>query len=160
MSYKDENWEERVEILGDPALLKTCRKCGATKPRTTEFFYVHRGSKKGILYLQSWCKSCSNTRGSESETRYAWKLRTVYNLDPVKYEEMCLRGCAICGSMEPGGRGRFHVDHDHGCCPGKSNSCGKCIRGVLCHKCNTGLGSFNDSHALLRLAAYYVEGFR
>jgi hypothetical protein len=28
------------------------------------------------------------------------------------------------------------VDHDHACCQKKNRSCGKCIRGLLCHTCN------------------------
>jgi Recombination endonuclease VII len=43
--------------------------------------------------------------------------------------------CAVCGASEPGGRG-WNVDHDHACCSGK-RSCGWCVRGILCHSCNT-----------------------
>lgn len=66
--------------------------------------------------------------------------------------------CAIegCGATEPGGRGSFHVDHNHACCPG-IKSCGRCIRGLLCHSCNTALGLFKDNASLMRKAAEYVE---
>lgn len=56
--------------------------------------------------------------------------------------------CAICGSGEPGGVGRFHVDHDH--------KTGK-VRGLLCHFCNTGIGSLRDDPVLLRAAVEYLE---
>ncbi len=41
-----------------------------------------------------------------------------------------------------------HLDHDH--------KTGK-IRGVLCHKCNTGIGLFEDNPAKLRKAIIYLE---
>lgn len=70
--------------------------------------------------------------------------------------------CAICGDTNPGGRwkhrGRFHVDHDHACCPGKS-SCGRCVRGLLCGACNVGLGAFRDNQdALMTAVAYLLTG--
>jgi hypothetical protein len=57
------------------------------------------------------------------------------------------------------GNGGFHVDHDHACCPG-TRSCGKCIRGMLCNRCNTGLGMFLDDPNRLRHAASYLESAR
>lgn len=65
--------------------------------------------------------------------------------------------CAICGSPDPGDvrAGRFHVDHDHACCPG-SKSCGQCVRGLLCRGCNTALGNFGDDPDRLLAAAAYL----
>lgn len=45
----------------------------------------------------------------------------------------CL-GCQRRFGYEPDNRP--NVDHDHGCCPEKEKSCGKCLRGLLCPKCN------------------------
>lgn len=84
------------------------------------------------------------------------KFKHAMTLD--EYDELLAAqggGCAVCGSTDPKGRGRFHVDHDHRCCPGQK-SCGKCVRGLLCCKCNPGLGSFNDDPELLIAAAAYL----
>lgn len=75
------------------------------------------------------------------------------------YEEL-LAGqggcCALCGTTEPGERQqRFDIDHDHSCCPGRE-SCGRCVRGLLCRRCNVLLGWMNDSVDLLIEAAAYL----
>jgi hypothetical protein len=68
-------------------------------------------------------------------------------------------GCAICGATEPGGRGTFHVDHDHGCCAGTNRkTCGSCVRGLLCNGCNIGLGAFADDTTRLAAAIAYLQG--
>lgn len=54
--------------------------------------------------------------------------------------------CAICRKTDSG-RKRWSVDHCH-----ITNR----VRGVLCTQCNTGLGLFKDSPALLRNAAAYL----
>lgn len=73
--------------------------------------------------------------------------------DKIESQSSC---CALCGrSIESLTRG-LHVDHDHKCCP-PNTSCGKCIRGLLCHGCNTGLGAFQDDINLLRKAIEYLQ---
>ncbi len=54
--------------------------------------------------------------------------------------------CAICGHSEKIDRA-LHVDHDHA-----TNE----VRGLLCNACNTGLGLFRDSPALLEAAMDYL----
>jgi hypothetical protein len=58
--------------------------------------------------------------------------------------------CAICGSIETGRSDTkyLHVDHDH--LSGK-------VRGLLCNKCNIGIGLFNDDIFRLKKAIIYLE---
>ena len=64
--------------------------------------------------------------------------------------------CAIC-KTSPETDKFLCVDHDHSCCPTKAKSCGKCVRGLLCNACNTGLGLFRDSPTLLDRAKDYLR---
>lgn len=55
--------------------------------------------------------------------------------------------CAICGTTDTGRAGVFHVDHCH-----QSGA----VRGLLCNKCNTGLGMFRESAIVLEKALCYM----
>jgi len=55
--------------------------------------------------------------------------------------------CAICGSPESGQR-TWHADHDHET---------GLLRGMLCARCNTGLGLLQDSSARLHSAVAYLQ---
>lgn len=46
------------------------------------------------------------------------------------------------------------MDHDHACCADKNKSCGKCVRGLLCHNCNIALGHIERR---LQLARSYLN---
>lgn len=55
-------------------------------------------------------------------------------------------GCAICNSNTK----RMHVDHDH--------ETGR-VRGILCARCNLGVGYFKDTPDNCRKAAEYLEKY-
>lgn len=55
--------------------------------------------------------------------------------------------CAICRGINKADK-QMHLDHDH--------STGK-IRGVLCQRCNHGLGHFRDNIQYLENAAKYLK---
>ena len=63
--------------------------------------------------------------------------------------------CAVCGKDATYFKTRLHVDHDHACCPGPANSCGKCIRGLVCYRCNIFLGNIDSG--LLKKALAYLD---
>lgn len=98
--------------------------------------------------LKSYCTKCiaeRNTRYLCGGTSYKGLLR--------KQGKRCL----ICGRGPSSTR--LHADHDHSHCPGKIG-CSKCIRGLLCFSCNSGLGNFKDSELLLLAAIRYLKRFR
>lgn len=87
------------------------------------------------------------------------RLKNYYGMTEDEFLEKLLeqgRRCAICRVREPGGRGDWHVDHDHSCCEGVK-SCGRCVRGLLCARCNVGLGYFEDSTERMEVAIQYLK---
>jgi hypothetical protein len=84
-------------------------------------------------------------------------LRRRFGLTPTQYDaKFAEQGevCAICHRPETstwrGKVRRLGVDHDH-----ETGA----IRGLLCTKCNRGLGWFDDEADLLVAAAQYVRAY-
>lgn len=107
-----------------------------------------KGRARGRLLRTDtkWCLDCGR---NSIEGRRFFK----YGVTPEEYATMIAAGCNICGATDR----KFHVDHDHECCPAAKNSCGKCVRGVLCGQCNQGLGLLGDSADNIRAAADYLD---
>jgi hypothetical protein len=81
----------------------------------------------------------------------AYQLLSKYGLtEKLQQELIAAQGhkCAICETYKPGGRGSWHTDHCH---------TSGVVRGMLCCKCNRGLGQFTDNPDMLRRAASYLE---
>ncbi|MFE5775120.1 endonuclease domain-containing protein [Brachybacterium sp. NPDC056505] len=146
-----------------PKETKVCRVCGAELPLSE--FPKSRISKHGQQLHHGTCKSCGTGkakgwRGTQDPARLKAQRRVwLFSLDQEQYGQI-LRSqggaCAICAmSFAADGRD-VYIDHDHLCCPGR-RSCGKCIRGFLCNRCNTALGQLRDSKAILEAALRYVE---
>lgn len=73
-----------------------------------------------------------------------------YGLTPETFDAMLVSqggGCKVCAGL-PGGKGTFHVDHDHAT---------GLVRGLLCHCCNLALGLVKDDATRLRRLAAYLE---
>lgn len=85
------------------------------------------------------------------ERNRAWRLKTTWGITPEQFDQLLFKQgncCAICKRKEPTGVGRWHVDRCH-----KSEK----IRGLLCSKCNHGLGMFQDSENILKAALNYLQ---
>lgn len=130
-------------VLRNPEGLRQCGTCNKYKD-DSEFT---AGSSSDGLSVN--CTSC----------RANYRLRK-YNVTEAEYNAMLEKQggvCAICGRTS--GARRFHIDHDHSCCPG-GGSCGECVRGLLCGNCNSGLGQFKDDPEVLHSAIEYIKRYR
>ncbi len=143
-----------------------CSKCGVVKPE--DEFRPYRG--KGLAPRRKRrCKQCHSGQqqawfdahpGYWKEYRDPAEHRKAqleywnrdgkykrYGITAVQYVEQVHAQeskCAICQDfVDPP-----HVDHCHET---------KRVRGLLCGKCNRGLGMFSDSPEKLRAAADYLE---
>lgn len=89
----------------------------------------------------------------ESRKKSARKSRlAAYGLTQKKFDQLLEAQGHACGMChQPFADGQLiHVDHDHSCCPDDCRSCGKCVRGLLCHACNVALGHIEHRYALAR----------
>lgn len=107
------------------------------------------------------CRNCYNRtryqRDPERQRRV--QIKHLYGITVDEYCALLDRqdgACALC-RRPAGSTFELGVDHDHACCPGK-RSCGKCVRGLLCDRCNRGLGYFRDDPEALLRAVLYLRG--
>ena len=117
---------------------KVCSKCGQEK-KIGDF-----GKANGGKYYRTECKAC--TAKLQKNRR---SLRKEHGYPPEDYEcPICLRDeWDVCGE---GGSNMtaFVIDHCHDT---------DAFRGWLCHKCNRGLGAFNDNVGMLERAIEYLR---
>lgn len=88
---------------------------------------------------------CAKWRMENPVKRKATIFRHRYGLELAELEAMKSGGCVLCGSHR-----YLCVDHDHDT---------GVVRGILCHRHNIALGSF-DGPEQLRRAAEYLEAKR
>lgn len=99
----------------------------------------------------------ARVRESNREKGRGYSMKHKYGITLEQWgerftaQEEC---CYLCS--EPLVEGSIHVDHDHACCRGK-RSCGTCIRGLACQKCNQGIGQFGDDPERMRRVADNLE---
>ena len=125
---------------------KLCSSC--QKVLSVSDFTKRLRNKDG---LRSRCKYCDRRgendyrkRNPESDAKR--KLKQKYNLSLEEYKRMVSaqeNKCYICGKIA-----RLNVDHNH-----KTGQ----VRKLLCHKCNAGIGMFDENITILEQTILYIK---
>lgn len=107
------------------------------------------------------CKQCSKDAASEHrkfniEHYRRYELYRRHNITLEHYNELFSIQNGSCAICKESGK-KLIIDHDHRCCPGRKNSCGNCIRGLICNDCNRGIGLLKDNPQILYSAADYIN---
>lgn len=135
----------------------TCNRCGVTK--FMDEFHKHPTNRMKRTYTCKQCVSADKERQRKNTERETAKRKA----DPDKYRDKRVQKtygvslefvralfkrqgsrCPICWQVNF----NWHIDHNH--------ETGK-VRGVLCNKCNMGIGLFDEDPERLRDAADYLE---
>jgi predicted nucleic acid-binding Zn ribbon protein len=144
----DDNWhneQKRLAMLrAKKAARRLCEVCGKPIPET-------RSSQ--AIYCSYECKKLGVRKvgPKAKQQQIDYNRHYLYGLTTEQYEALLASQdgkCAICRTDTWPGKGP-HVDHDH-------NGSGM-VRGILCHKCNLGLGKFDDRVDLLEAAIAYLK---
>jgi len=121
------------------------KKCPSCNKERADKFFSHEN--------QTYCDRCimnidlANSKITIAERRKYQDLYRKYGITKSEYDTLFKKQkgrCAIC--KEP--PTRIMVDHCH-----STNK----IRGLLCGRCNTGLGCFNDDAESLKRAIKYLN---
>jgi DNA-directed RNA polymerase subunit RPC12/RpoP len=133
---------------------KCCSSCKSEK-KLSEF----NKNKSGKLGVHNQCKECARLWKPSPDQRQKynkrireWNRKKLSGFTSEDFESKLKEQgykCAICGTEDPGAT-NWHADHDH-----KTNT----KRGVLCHKCNTGLGLLKDDINVLCSAIEYLNHY-
>ena len=126
----------------DKPEFRECYKCGAPVPRG------HPG--------KAVCDACRSDPRKYRPAADRRRTLRAYGISQQQWDAMLKaqkERCAICGTTDPTGgmKGRaktWSIDHCH-----DSDR----VRGLLCSRCNLGIGQLQDDPELLRKAAEYIE---
>lgn len=136
---------------------KICTKCNCEK--SIDDFYSYT-LKSGKPMLHTWCKVCfkeytkSNKKPNNPKANKKYKLKYRFGLTMAEFAKMleAQNGvCAICKEPERVKKDSLSVDHDH--------KTGK-VRGLLCGRCNRGIGMFQEDLEMMESARAYLQKFK
>jgi YesN/AraC family two-component response regulator len=94
-----------------------------------------------------------NWRKHNPDIMFKYHLKNNYKITPDEYNDKLNSQnecCAICGKSSKEYKRRLHVDHNH--------TTGQ-FRGLLCVKCNSGIGCFNEDISLIDKVKKYLKHY-
>lgn len=146
MERYNKTWHERNGATRNKARAVAKREWYLkNRPRVLEARRVSYLNDPGKVASRVWRKN-NPTKVAEAKRRY--HLKYEFGITVAMYEEMLAKQngvCAICSYKQ---EGSLAVDHCH--------ESGR-IRGLLCRKCNIGIGHFRDNIGLLQAAGQYLQ---
>jgi len=132
--------------------MRAWRKANPQKQKAIEKRYQEKNAKKRAV-REKKRRDHLNTHLPElaRQRRREKHLRDTYGIGTADYDRMLLEQnglCAICqDDKNSKGKRYLSVDHCHST---------KHVRGLLCDRCNRGLGAFLDNPDFLEKAKLYV----
>ena len=135
--------------------MKKCNICNVEK--NLDNFVKRANRPSGV---QAYCKDCHNAKTRLKDNSYHNRkssLKKAYGITIDDYNRMFAKQngcCAICKThitqLNQPRKKYLCVDHDH--------HTGK-IRGLLCDKCNRGIGLLQDNKEIVSNAYHYLNRF-
>jgi hypothetical protein len=116
--------------------------------------YKDRCNKYKLKNKQKCKKYMDNWRKENGFTIRKWYLKYHYGISTEDYNKLFIKQegkCKICGKHQSELKVPLCVDHCH-----HTNM----VRGLLCTKCNAGLGNYNDDIILFQNAVNYLNSFK
>jgi hypothetical protein len=148
---------------GDGRISRYCKPCEKERNLSPERqTYEHSPERIAAksAYQKTWRDNLTADQKNELKRKARqYRITKMYNLNSEDYEAMYEKQngcCAICTLPESEQRRNLDIDHDRSCCPGRE-SCGKCVRGLLCESCNKLLGLSKDDATILSYAIRYLQ---
>lgn len=149
-------------VDGKDYYCKYCRLGTSIKSQRSKSKKCSVDSCKNSHYAKTWCRvhyermkrnnkleAKNRIVGDENPQLYTYAvgarkydreymLMYKYNISIKQFKKKSKNGCEICGDKP---ERTLHVDHDHNCCSGQ-RACGKCVRGIICNKCNKAVDKY------------------